>query len=102
MAEMIQRVQYFYAELPDRPGEGARMLSMLREEGTNLLDFSGFPKGRRSQIDFIPADQEAFKGAAKKAKLKLGGPKTGFVIQGDNRVGAVAEITTKLAEVVLT
>ena len=98
MAEMIQRVQYFYAELPDKPGEGARVLSMLKEEGVNLLAFSGFPKGRRAQIDFIPTEQEAFKAAAKKAKLKLVGPKTGFLIQGDDRVGAGADIMTKLAE----
>lgn len=98
MADTIQRVQYFYAEVPDKPGEGAKILSMLKEEGINLLAFSGFPKGRRAQIDFIPADQAAFKAAAKKAKLKLVGPKTGFLIQGDDRVGAVADILSKLAE----
>jgi prephenate dehydratase len=97
MADTIQRVQYFYAELPDKPGEGARLLGMLREEGVNLLAFSGFPKGRRAQIDFIPADPAAFKAAAKKAKLKLKGPKTGFLVQGDDRVGAVAEIMNQLA-----
>lgn len=98
MADTIQRVQYFYTEVPDEPGEGAKILSMLKEEGVNLLAFSGFPKGRRAQIDFMPADQAAFKAAAKKAKLKLVGPKTGFLIQGDDRVGAIADIVTKLAE----
>ncbi|MFQ5842535.1 MAG: hypothetical protein ACE5I8_08870, partial [Thermodesulfobacteriota bacterium] len=29
--------------------------------------------------------------------LKLVGPKTGFLIQGDDRVGAVADIMAKLA-----
>jgi hypothetical protein len=99
MAETIQRVQYFYTEVPDKPGEGARILNMLRDDGVNLLAFSGFPKGRRAQIDFIPADQAAFTAAAKRAKLKLVGPKTGFLIQGDDRTGAVADIITKLAEV---
>lgn len=98
MAETIQRVQYFYAEVPDKPGEGARILNMLKDEGVNLLAFSGFPKGRRAQIDFIPLDQAALKAAAKKAKLRLVGPKTGFLIQGDDRIGAVADIVTKLAE----
>lgn len=98
MANTIQRVQYFYAEVPDKPGEGARLLGMLREEGVNLLAFSGFPKGRRAQIDFVPADPIALKAAAKKAKLKLVGPKNGFLIQGDDRVGAMAEIVAKLAE----
>ncbi|MEK7228932.1 MAG: ACT domain-containing protein, partial [Candidatus Binatota bacterium] len=74
MADTIQRVQYFYTEVPDKPGEVSRILSMLRDEGVNLLAFSGFPKGRRAQIDFIPADATAFKAAAKRAKLKLVGP----------------------------
>lgn len=98
MADTIHRVQYFYAEVPDKPGEGAKLLSMLRGEGVNLLAFSGFPKGRRAQIDFIPADPMALRAAAKKAKLKLVGPKTGFLIQGDDRIGSLAEIINKLAE----
>ncbi len=98
MADTVQRVQYFYTEVPDKPGEGARVLNLLRDEGVNLLAFSGFPKGRRTQMDFIPADAAALKAAAKKAKLKLVGPKTGFLIQGEDRVGAMAEIVRKLAE----
>jgi hypothetical protein len=98
MADTIQRVQYFYIEVPDKPGEGAKVLKMLKDEGVNLLAFSGFPKGRRAQLDFVPADHVAFKAAAKKAKLKLVGPKTGFLIQGEDRVGAIADIVVKLAE----
>jgi hypothetical protein len=98
MADEIQRVQYFYTEVADKPGEGAKILNMLKEEGVNLLAFVAFPKGRRAQLDFIPVDQAAFKAAAKKAKIKLVGPKTGFVIQGDDRTGAVAEVVSKLSE----
>ena len=98
MADTIQRVQYFYTEVPDKPGEGTRVLNLLRDEGVNLLAFSGFPKGRRTQMDFIPADAAALKVAAKKAKLRLVGPKTGFLVQGDDRVGAMADIVGKLAE----
>ena len=98
MADAVQRVQYFYTEVSDKPGEGAKVLGMLKEAGVNLLAFSGFPKGRRAQIDFIPTDQAAFKAAARKAKVKLVGPKTGFLVQGDDRVGAVAELMTKLSE----
>jgi hypothetical protein len=98
MADTIQRVQYFYSEVPDKPGEGARLLSLLRDEGVNLLAFSGFPKGRRAQIDFVPADAAALKAAAKRAKLKLVGPKMGLLIQGDDRIGAMADIVAKLAE----
>lgn len=98
MADTVKRAQYFYTEVTDKPGEGAKVLTMLKEAGVNLLAFSGFPKGRRAQIDFIPADPAAFRAAARKAKVKLVGPKTGFLIQGEDRVGALTEIMTKLAE----
>ena len=98
MAETLQRMPYFYIEVGDKPGEGARVLSLLQQEGINLLAFSGFPQGRRAQMDFVPADVPAFKAAVKKAKLKLVGPKTVFLIQGDDKIGAGAELLSKLAE----
>ena len=98
MAETLQRIPYFYVEVADKPGEGARVLNLLKQEGINLLAFSGFPHGRRAQMDFVPADAPSFKAAAKKAKLKLVGPKTVFLIQGDDKVGAGAELLSKLAD----
>jgi hypothetical protein len=97
MPDTVKRVQYFYTEVPDKPGEGTRILTMLRDAGVTLLAYSGFPKGRRAQLDFIPADVAAFRAAARKAKLNLVGPKTGFFIQGADRLGAVAETIAKLA-----
>jgi hypothetical protein len=98
MADTVQKVQYFYIEAPDKPGEGAKLLTMLKEAGVSLLAFSGFPKGRRAQIDFIPTDPAAFRAATRKAKLKFVGPKTGFLVQGEDRRGAVAELMAKLAD----
>jgi hypothetical protein len=97
MAETIRLVDYFYIEAPDKPGEGLKVLKQLKEAGVNLEAFSGFPKGRRAQLDFVPSDPVAFKAAAKKAKWKVIGPKKGFVIQGGDRVGAVADLLEKLA-----
>ncbi len=97
MAETIRLVDYFYIEVPDKPGEGARVLSQLKEAGVNLIAYSGFPKGRRAQLDFIPADPAAFKAVARQNRWKLVGPKKGFVIHGDERVGAVADLLGKLA-----
>ena len=98
MAETIRLVDYFYVDAPDKPGEAACLLAQLKEAGINLLAFSGFPKGRRAQLDFIPADPAAFKAVAKKNKWKLVGPKKGFLIQGDDRVGALAALLAKLSE----
>lgn len=95
--DTIQRVEYFYVQVPDKPGEGARALAALRDAGVNLLAYSGFPAGPRAQLDFVPADPAAFREAAKRAKWKVKGPKRAFLIQGDDRVGACAEILDRLA-----
>jgi hypothetical protein len=97
MADTIRVVEYFYVAASNKPGEAARVLNTLKEAGVNLLAFSGFPQGRRAQLDFIPADPAAFKQAAKRAKWKVVGPKRGFLVRGDDRVGALAELVEPLA-----
>jgi hypothetical protein len=100
MAETVRKVDYFYIETPDKPGQGVKVLAALRDAGVNLVAFTGFPRGRwRAQIDFIPEDAVAFKTAARKAGLKLSAKKTGFLIQGEDRPGALADIMGKLAAV---
>ena len=96
MAETVRLVEYFYITAPDKPGEGARALKALKDAGIDLLAFSGFPSGRRAQLDFIPADPTAFKQAAKRSKWKVVGPKRGFLVQGDDRVGAVADLLERM------
>jgi hypothetical protein len=97
MTDMIRRVDYFYIVTPNKPGEAARALSTLKDAGINLLAFTGFPKGRRAQLDFIPADTAAFVRVAKRAKWKLSAKKSGFLIQGEDRPGALSDIMNKLA-----
>ena len=89
MPDTIRLVDYFYVETSDKPGEGARILSHLKNSGVNLVAFHGFPRGRRAQLDFVPSDPAAFKAAAKTARWKVVGPKKAFVIEGDDRVGAI-------------
>lgn len=97
MADTVRAVDYYYTMVPDRPGEGARVLRVLRDARVNLLAFSGFPSKRKSQADFVPADPTAFLAAAKAAKLKLSKPKRAFLIEGDDRAGALGETLLKLA-----
>jgi hypothetical protein len=56
MPDTIRVVDYFYLMVPDKPGERVRVLNVLKEAGVNLLAFSGFPGGRRTQLDFFPVD----------------------------------------------
>src|SRR2546428_3571476 len=71
MADFVRIASYFKMAALDKAGEGARALSGLRDAGVNLLAFSVFPRNRRAQLDFVPADPMAFKAAAKQAKRKV-------------------------------
>lgn len=98
MAETIRLIDYYYIQVAHKAGEAAKALRALKDAGVNLVAFSGFPEGRKGQLDFIPADAASFKSAAKANKWKVVGPKKGFLIQGDDRVGAIADIVGKLAD----
>ena len=98
MDPSVRVADYFYIEAPDKPGEGARALGALRDAGVSLLAMCGFPEGRRVQIDFIPDDPAAFRAAARKARWKVTGPKKVFVIQGEDRMGVMADTLRKLAD----
>ena len=98
MGDTIRQVDYFYMLVPNRAGEGARILRTLKDAGANLVAFSGFPEQRRAQLDFFPADPAAFRSVAKANKWKVVGPKRGLLIHGDDRVGAVADIVGTLAD----
>ena len=97
MARAVRQVDYFYIEVPNKVGEGAKILQSLKDAGVNLIAFSGFPSGRRAQLDFFPADAAAFKQIARINRWKVVGPKRGFLVQGDDRIGAVADLVGELA-----
>jgi len=96
--DTIRKADYFSTEVPNKVGEGARLLGALRDAGINLTAFTAFPSGRRAQIDFIPEDSAAFKSAARKIGIEVSPRKTVFIVQGDDRPGAIAKICEKLAE----
>lgn len=97
MTDSVRKADYFYVEVANQAGAGAMYLEALRDAGVNLLAFTGFPAGRKAQIDFVPEDTAAFRAAAKKNKWKLSARKTVFLVQGDDRLGAIHEVIGKLA-----
>lgn len=72
------------------------MLSPLRDARVNLLAVHAFPRNRRTQVDVVPEDPAAFKNVARQAKWTLQGPKMCLLIDGDDRPGALAEVTARL------
>jgi len=97
MADKIWKVDYFKTEVPNRIGEGARVLGALKAARVDLLAFTGFPSGRRVQMDFVPKNAAAFRKGARKAGLKVTVKKGAFLVQGRDRAGAIAAILEKLA-----
>src|SRR6266498_3398660 len=98
MADTVRGIEYYYVTIPDAPGEAQRILSALKDSGVNLLAFLGFPLGGgQSQIDLVPEDPESLKDAAERTGVTLSAPKRAFLIQCDDRFGAVADATARLA-----
>ena len=98
MAETVRKVEYFYATVSDKPGEGQRLLEHLSEKGVNLVAFTAFPiGGDQAQLDFFPENPEQLQKAAADAGITIVGPKKAFLIQGEDRVGALHEHHLKLS-----
>jgi len=98
MADRVRKVSYFAMKVPNRPGQGAKLLAALADRKVNLLGFTGFPVAGGAQLDFLPEKNAAFLAAAKRAKIKVKAKKVGFLVQGDDRPGAVAKLLKKLAD----
>ena len=97
MATRIRKVAYYKTLVPNRTGQGAKVLGALGEAGVNLLAVLGFPEAGRAQLDLVPEDRAAFSRAARRAGIRLSGPTPVFGIAGDDRPGAVAAVLAKLA-----
>jgi prephenate dehydratase len=93
----VRKVDYFAMHVRNRAGEAACLLKELSKQGVNLLGFTGFPDGRRSQVDFIPANTARFLKAAKSIGLRTGKKKTGFLVRGKDRAGALGNVMDRLA-----
>jgi hypothetical protein len=97
MADTAKRAPYCYAMVDDKAGEGARLLDALRQAKVDLMAFHAFPSGGKSQLDLFARDGATLAAAAAKAGFTLSPTKTAFLIEGQDRVGAMAELLGKLS-----
>jgi hypothetical protein len=100
MADEISRVAYYIAAVPNKAGEGARILTAFQDAGVNLLACLGYRKTARTAEVVLVLDEKTSGAAAvgKKAALALGKKQKAFLVNGEDRPGAVAELMCKLAE----
>ncbi len=99
MADRVRKVNYCYAKVRARAGQGAAVLEEIQSAGVNLLAFSGFPiGGGKAQLDLVAEDMAAVRRVARKNGWRLSKTKKAFLIQGDDRVGACHRQLKKLAD----
>lgn len=99
MADEVVKVDRFSVDVPDQPGEAARILEALAGAKVSLNAFWGYPMGSggTARLELVPADAAAFKAAAKTAKIKVNKETPAFQVVGKNKAGALAAVLSKLA-----
>lgn len=99
MALSVRIMQYFYTKVEDQPANAYDLLAKLASEEINLLAFSAVPFGAK-QFEFtvFPNRSDSFVRLAKKLGWTLRGPQYACLIQGDDHLGALAEIQKALVE----
>ena len=98
MADRVRKVNYAYVTVPNRAGQGEKILGELRQAGLNMLAFSAFPaRARTSQIDIVAENMAGLRRIAKKNAWRLSKVKKGFLVQGKDEVGTVHRHVRKLA-----
>lgn len=99
MADRVLKARYCKVMVPHRPGQGAALLGAIADAGINLLAYSGFPAGGgTAQLDLVAENMGAVRRVAAKQGSRPSAFKRCFVIQGDDRVGAVRRHFDKLAK----
>lgn len=99
MTEAVQRGEYYYAVVDNRPGVLYQLLDHFQQHGVGFFAFTAFPlPGDKSQLDFFPIDAEKFLEAAREAGVDMTGPRSAFVVQGEDTTGALVSYHQRLFE----
>src|SRR5687767_8291350 len=92
MTSSVRKVSYFALQMKDVPGEGARLLRLLRKHDVNLLALTAFPRGRGCQVDLVPEDRDRLLALEEQLEWPLSEEKTAFLVLGPNEAGALLPV----------
>src|SRR5271170_5844309 len=99
MALNARTVEYFYTRVQDDPGKTYDLLARLASEEISLLAFSAVPFGpNHIELTLFPDHSEQLLRVAHQLDWSLTGPQHACLVQGDDRLGALAEIQRKLLQ----
>jgi hypothetical protein len=95
----VRRIDYFYATVRDQPEEAYKLLTTLADLGVGLAAFTAVPFGpSHTQLTLFPEDSARLASEARHAGLVLDGPHPALLAQGDDELGALADLHTKLSQ----
>jgi len=99
MAISVRAVEYFYTRVENEPGKAYDLLTQLASEDISLLAFSAVPFGpNHVELTIFPGNIPNFEAFAERSGWTVTGPQHAILIQGDDQLGALAEIHRKLRD----
>jgi hypothetical protein len=99
MALNVQNVEYFYVTIEDSREKAYGLLAQLASEEVSLFAFSAVPFGpNHVELTIFPDRSDTFLQLAKKLGWVVAGPQHAFLVQGDDHLGALADIQRMLLE----
>jgi hypothetical protein len=97
MALSVRAVEYFYTRVEDEPVKAYQLLAEMASEEILLLAFSAVPYGpNHLELTLFPDRSENLLRFAQRRGCTLIGPQHACLVQGDDHLGALAEIQKKL------
>jgi hypothetical protein len=99
MALNVRNAEYFYIRIENSRERAYDLLAQLASEEVSLLAFSAVPFGPNYvELTIFPDRSDTFIQLAKKLGWAVAGPQHAFQVQGDDRLGALADIQRMLLE----
>lgn len=99
MADRVRKVNYCYVTVPHRAGQGVRVLKAIADAKIDLRAMVGFPsRGGKAQLDFVADRLGAIRRLAARNGWKVSRSKRAFLVQGDDKPGAVYRHLKRLAD----
>ena len=99
MALTVRNAEYFYIRIEDSPEKAYELLAQMASAEVNLLAFSAVPFGPNYlELTIFPDRSDTFVQLAGKLGWEVAGPQHAFLVQGDDNLGALADIQRMLLE----
>lgn len=99
MALTVRNAEYFYIRIEDSPEKAYDLLAQLASAEVSILAFSAVPFGpNHMELTIFPDRSDKFLDLARRLGWAAAGPQHAFLVQGDDNLGALADIQRLLIE----